>query len=124
MARANDRRPDRAALLEAAPPRCPSARGRPPAAGPGSPARSRATDPPLASRQAGQDREQLADVLLAGDWVRKREVRVDRVVIAPPVSLAGDVVGVGELDNDPVRGTLGDSDTLTDIAQADPGVVS
>src|SRR5579884_2566105 len=72
--------------------------------------------------QAGEDRQQLADVLLAGDRIGEREVGVDCVLVAPPVSLTRDVASVGELDHDPVRGALGDPDPLADVAQADTRV--
>jgi hypothetical protein len=51
-------------------------------------------------------------------------VRVDRVVIAPAVSPARDVAGVGEFDDDPVRGPFGDADALADVAQANARITS
>ena len=77
----------------------------------------------LGRRPTGQDVEQLPDALRAGDRVGEREVRVDRVPIAPALSLAGDVAGGAELGHDPVRGAFGDPDSVPDVAQADAGVV-
>ena len=89
----------------------------------------RAADPTFAFGRRAQERraqdlfhEQVADVLVARDRVRKRKVGVDRVVVAAPVALARDVAGVGELGDDPMRGPLGDTDALADVAQANSGV--
>lgn len=69
-----------------------------------------------------QERQQVADPLLAGESVWNREVGLDRVVIATPDAPAGKVADVGELGDDPVGGALGDSDRIADLAQADAWV--
>jgi hypothetical protein len=70
-----------------------------------------------------QDREELADALFASNRVGEREVLVDRVVIAPPVSLTGDVTGGSQLRGDAVSGPFGNAETLADVAQADGRIV-
>ena len=56
--------------------------------------------------------------------IRKSALRPDRVAVAPPLTAAADVTGRFELYHDAVRGPLGDSDALTDLSQADAGIVS
>jgi hypothetical protein len=63
----------------------------------------------------GEYLEQLPDVLLARDRVMDREVGVDRVLVAAPVSLARDVPGCGQLAHDAMRGALCDPDPLTNL---------
>lgn len=58
--------------------------------------------------RAGQDREELADVLCAVDWVGEGEVGVDGVVVASSVALGG----AGQLGDDAVRGAFGDPDPV------------
>jgi hypothetical protein len=77
----------------------------------------------FSERLVGQEREELADVLFAGDAVGEGRRRVDRVVVAAPRFLARDVAGCGELGDDAVRRALGDRDAITDVSQADSGVV-
>jgi len=55
--------------------------------------------------------------------VWKWEVGVDEVGIAATRALACDVAGIGELGDDAVGGSFGDPDALTDVAQADPGLI-
>ena len=76
------------------------------------------------ARLDGEEGVIAADILLARDRIGKGQVRVDRVAVAAPVALARDVAGVGELDHDPVRGALGDPDTLADLAQPDAWITS
>ena len=74
-------------------------------------------------RRAGEDREQVADLLVAGKCIGERQLGVDHVGVASADALAGDVAGVGELGNDAVGGSFGDPDTLTDVAQTDAGFI-
>jgi len=60
---------------------------RPPATGRRLSVRFRATVPQVGRPRACEDRQQLADVPLAGDRIGKGEMRVDGVVVAAPVSL-------------------------------------
>ncbi len=78
---------------------------------------------PLGPVCRSQDCEELADALLASDRVGEREVDVDRVVVAPPVSLTGDVAGGSQLRDDAVSGPFGNAETLADVAQADARIV-
>ena len=80
-------------------------------------------DPAFGSPRRAEDLEQLPDTLLARDRVVHREVGVDRVSVATPVSLARDVAGGGELSDDAMHGTLGNPDPLTDLAQSDAWIV-
>ena len=66
---------------------------------------------------------QLADILLAGVRVGKRNVSVDLVLVAATVSLAGDVAGGGQLSDDAMGGPFGDPDLVADLAQANAGIV-
>ena len=66
--------------------------------------------------------ERLPDVPFADDRVRQRNVPIDRVLVAAPISPARDVPGGGELDDDSMRGTLGYPDPFTDLAQANAGI--
>jgi len=72
---------------------------------------------------AGQDGEELADVLCAVDWVGEGEVGVDGVVVASSVALARNVPGAGQLGDDAVRGAFGDPDPVAEVAQPDAGIV-
>ena len=65
----------------------------------------------------------MSDVLVAGDRIMDREVGVDRVLVATPVPFSRDVSGVGQLDDDPVRGALGDPHPVTDLTQANAGII-
>jgi hypothetical protein len=71
----------------------------------------------------GENRQQVADLLLVGERIAKRQVGLDRVVVAPPVPPSCYVTGVGQLTHDSVRRTLGDPDGLADLAQPDAGVL-
>jgi len=75
------------------------------------------------SLRSGEDCEEVADLLLAGERIGQRQVGLDGVVVAAPVAPARDVAGVGELDDDPVRGAFGDPDRLADLPQADARVM-
>jgi hypothetical protein len=81
-------------------------------------------DETFGSLRRGEDLEELSDILLARDRVVDRELGVDRVLVAAPISLARDVPGGGELDDDAMRGTLGDPDPFTDLAQSNAWIVS
>src|SRR5215210_768650 len=71
----------------------------------------------------GQDGQEVADPLLAGKRVGEGQVGLDRVAVAATGASARDVAGDGQLVHDPVRGTFGDSDRLTDLAKADARVL-
>lgn len=72
----------------------------------------------LAGLASGQYPEELADVRLADDRVRERQVLVERVSVPSPLSLPRDVSRGHEIANDAVDGTLGDPDTFADVSQA------
>lgn len=63
---------------------------------------------------SGQNREQLADSLSAGERVGDGELGLDRVMVAAAHALPRDVAGVRELADDAVRGALG-ADRLGDL---------
>src|SRR3954454_20392614 len=65
---------------------------------------------PFGASLFGEDGEEVADLLLARDGVRQRQVRLDRVVVAPAVALAGEVSRRLELRDDAVGGALRDAD--------------
>jgi hypothetical protein len=46
-------------------------------------------------------------------------MRLDRVVAAAAPPFAREISGADELDDDPVHGSLGDSDRVADLTQAD-----
>src|SRR5438270_13994209 len=73
--------------------------------------------------RVGQDREQLADALLASDRVWEWELGVNRVLVASTVSLPGDVASGTQLSNDAMSGPLGDPHTFAYVAQVDAGIV-
>ncbi|MEA2374824.1 MAG: hypothetical protein QOD53_1287 [Thermoleophilaceae bacterium] len=50
--------------------------------------------PSLGAARLGQQVEQVADLAIARDGVGEREVRLDRVGVAPPASRAGEVARV------------------------------
>jgi hypothetical protein len=68
------------------------------------------------------DGEELSDSLGAGESVGQRQIAMDRVMVSTAVARAGDVAGRGELVDDPMRRSLGDSDAVGDLAQAYAGV--
>ena len=70
---------------------------------------------PLGRVWCSQDRQQLADALTSSDRVGEREVRVDRVVVAPAVSFTRDVARGDQLPHDAVNGPLGDSEVVADV---------
>src|SRR5207244_10703008 len=74
-------------------------------------------------RLLGEEAEKLADLPLAGERVRERKVWLDRVAVAPAVSLAGEVARCLELGDDAVGGALGDPDPLADLPQGQPGLI-
>jgi hypothetical protein len=87
-------------------------------------------DPDLAARlsgsrrvMSGDDCEQVADALAAGERVGDGALGLDRVVVAAAHAPPGDVAGVRELADDAVRGALGDPDRFADVAQAGAGVL-
>lgn len=73
--------------------------------------------------EGSEDLDQVSDVLVAGDWIVDREVGVDRVPVATPVPFSRDVPRGGQLDDDPMRSPLGDPHPVTNLSQANAGVV-
>ena len=73
-------------------------------------------------RAAREHRQQVADLLIARDGVGQRQLRAQRVVVAPAPALAREVAVGDELADDAVRGALGDPHQVADVAQADAGV--
>src|SRR4051794_38822115 len=71
---------------------------------------------------ADEHAEQVADALVARQRVGQRQLRPDRVVVAPAPALACDVAGLDELAHDAVGGALRDAHLLADVAQADARV--
>ena len=55
--------------------------------------------------------------------IGKRDSGLDCVLIAPAIALSRYVAGGGELGNDPMGGTFGDSDLLADLPQQHTRVV-
>jgi hypothetical protein len=88
------------------------------------PSRAGTTGPPRGVLGHGQKFKQLPDILIASDRVGERQVTVDRVVVAPAVSLAADVPGSVELRDDAVRGALGDPQMATDVDQTHARIAS
>ncbi len=70
-----------------------------------------------------EDREQVADLLVARQRIGQRTLGVDQVGVSPPRSLARDVTLVCELRDDAVRCPFGDPHTLTDVTQANAGLI-
>jgi hypothetical protein len=70
----------------------------------------------------GDDGEQVDDLLFACDPVWQLEMRLDRVAVAPALSLSRDVARRLELPDDPVRRALGDADLGADLAKAQTGI--
>lgn len=70
----------------------------------------------------GKDRQEVADLPLAGERVREGQMGMDGVAVAAPAARARDVSRGGELGDDAVRSTFGDPNPLADLAQADAWV--
>src|SRR3954470_13011574 len=74
------------------------------------------------SLSLGEDPQQVAHLLAAGERIRKRQLRLDRVVVAAATALARKVARGGQLDDDAVHGSLGEPDGVADVPQPDPGI--
>ena len=48
---------------------------------------------------------------------------LNRIAVAPAVALAGDIARVSQLADDAVRGALGDTHLVADLAQPDAGIL-
>src|SRR3954468_11415330 len=74
------------------------------------------------SLSLGKDPQQVAHLLAAGERVRKRQLRLDRVVVAAAAALAREVARGGQLDDDAVHGSLGEADGVAYVPQPDTGI--
>jgi hypothetical protein len=61
------------------------------------------------------------DVALVGQ--HDRQVQAHRVGVAPSLPDAGHVARIGQVGDDPLRGTLGDADRRADLADTDLRIV-
>ena len=69
-----------------------------------------------------ENSEQFAYGPHATDIV-ERQVFLDVVAVAATISLLHHVAGVGEVDDDPVDGSLGDAEVLAQVAQPRIGLI-
>ena len=70
-----------------------------------------------------QDSEDLADLVGLLEGVPKRELGVQAVVIAAPLSLHVQIAGLDEVGDDALDGALGDSDPVGEVAVPHPRVM-
>ena len=66
----------------------------------------------------GEDRQQVANSLFVDEPVSERLVSVDRVMVATTGPHAEEVARRRELVDNPVRGTFGHTNPITDLAKA------
>ena len=69
-----------------------------------------------------QEVEKFADLMIALRGVPHGRTEIERVVIAPSLSLAGHVASHNEIRDDPLRGALRYPHGLGDLAQPRPRV--
>jgi hypothetical protein len=59
------------------------------------------------------------DFLSLLGWVAHESMRVDPVLVPTAVALSVDVARLDEVGEDPLRGSFGDPDVLSDVAEPD-----
>ena len=77
----------------------------------------------LASGCAREQGKDFPEGLLAGNGLRKRLVRHDRVAVAAVIVVLADVAGRCEVGHDAVGASLGDAQAGRDVMQSHPRVV-
>lgn len=77
----------------------------------------------LASGSAWEQGKDFPEGLLAGNGLRKRLVRHDRVAVAAVIVVLADVAGRCQVGDDAVGASLGDAQAGRDVLQSHPRVV-
>jgi hypothetical protein len=72
----------------------------------------------------GEDRQEVANALLADEAVAQWLISVDRVVVAAAGSRARDVARRRQVVDDPVSGSFGDADTIAKLAKTHARILS